>query len=67
MTIKGAKGKLTYDKLSKNNKVKVSKTNGKITLKRGLKKGKYIIEIRVKAAGTNDFKAVNKIIKVKVR
>ena len=67
MTIKGAKGKLTYDKLSKNNKVKVSKTNGKITLKRGLKKGKYIIEIRVKAAGTNDFKAVNKIIKVKVK
>ena len=62
-----ADGKLTYDKVRGTNKIKVSKTNGKITLKRGLKKGKYIIRIRVKAAGTNDFDVATKTIKVKIK
>ena len=45
-----AKGKVTFKKLSGNKKILVSK-NGKITVKKGLKKGTYRIKVKVMAAG----------------
>ena len=70
VTVKGAKGKVTY-KISGNKKsrkaLKFNKKNGKITVKKGTKKGTYKLKIRVKAAGTALYKAGSKAVTVKVR
>lgn len=70
VTVKGAKGKVTY-KISGNKKsrkaLKFNKKNGKITVKKGTKKGTYKLKIRVKAAGTALYKAGSKTVTVKVR
>ena len=69
-TVKNAKGTVTYkltkkDKKAKS-KIKVAK-NGKITVKKGLKKGKYTIKVKVTAAGTRAYKAKSKTLTVKIR
>ena len=63
------KGKMTYAKISGSKKIIIKKTTGKVTVKKGLKKGKYKIRIRVKASGNANYKAsawkvVTVIIKV---
>ena len=68
ITAKNAKGKLTYVKKSGNAKITVK--NGKITVKKGLKKGTYTIKVNVKAAGNANWKAKtvkNVAVKVKVK
>ncbi|MBQ7740113.1 MAG: leucine-rich repeat domain-containing protein [Eubacterium sp.] len=64
--IKKAKGKLTYKKLKGNKKIVVNK-NGKITVKKGLKKGTYKIKINVKAAGTVSYKSAVKTVIVTIK
>ena len=56
------KAKVTYSSSSKS--VKVDK-NGKVKLKKGLKKGTY--KIYVKAKATKNYKAATKVIKIKVK
>ena len=46
-------------------KIKVAK-NGKITLKKGLKKGTYKIRVKVKAVGNKYYKAGTKTVTVKI-
>ena len=58
-------GTKTYAKSSGNAKITVSKT-GKITVKKGLKKGTYTVKIKVKAAGDKNHKALTKAVAVKV-
>lgn len=61
------KGKLTYTlnkKAKASKKIKVSKA-GKVTIKKGLKKGTY--KITVKAAATKNYKAAKKTITIKVK
>ena len=67
---KKGKGKLTYalssaKKGKKNVKkyFKVNSRNGKVTIGKGLKKGKYTVKVRVKAAGDAKYKA-SKVKKV---
>ena len=78
ITVKKAKGKLTYSKVkilkgskkaSKKITMKfvINKKTGKITLKKGIKKGTYKFRIKVKAAGTNMYKAGTKTVTVKIR
>ena len=62
----GAKGKLTYKKVSGNKHIKVSK-NGKVTVKKGTPKGTYKIKVRIKAAKTSTYKAASKTVTVKVK
>lgn len=57
MTIKKAKGTLTYKKLKGNKKIKINKKTGTITLKKGLAKGTYKVRMKVRAAGTSKYKA----------
>ena len=62
--------KKTYTKVSGNKKITINKTNGKVTVKKGLRKGTYKVKVKVKAAGNTNFKAsasktVTFIIKVK--
>lgn len=69
-----AKGTRSYKKVGINkskkkyyDKFKVNAKTGKITVKRGLKKGTYKLRIKVTAAGTDQYKAVAKTVKVTIR
>ena len=55
--VSAGKGKLTYKKIKGNKKITIGKSSGKVTVKRGLKKGKYKIKVSVQAAGDANYKA----------
>ena len=60
-------GKLTYKKVSGNKKIKVSKA-GKVTVKKGLKKGKtYKVKVRITAARTSSYKKAAKTVTLKIK
>ena len=66
-TVKNAKGKVTFKKTSGNSRITVA-SNGKITVKSGLKKGKtYKIKVKIKAAGNSTYKAKTVTVTVKVK
>ena len=54
---KAGQGKKSYIKLSGNKKIYVGKKTGTVTVKKGLKKGTYKVKVKVKAAGTANYKA----------
>ncbi len=58
-TVKKGQGKVTYKKLSGNKKITVAKT-GKVTVKKGLKKGTYKVKVSVKAAGNDKYNPITK-------
>ena len=62
-----AKGKVTYKKVSGSKKLTVNKKTGKITVKKKTNKGTYTIKVKVTAAGTKDYKAKSKTVKVTVK
>ena len=66
MTVSKAQGKVTYKKTSGNKKITVSKA-GKITVKKGLKKGTYKVKIKVTAAGNATYKAATKTVTVTIK
>ena len=56
-------GTISYIKLSGNSKISVAK-DGKVTVKKGLKKGKYTVKIKVKAPGAKATKKLTvKVVK----
>ena len=61
LTVSKAKGTVTYSKSSGNKKITISKT-GKVTLKKGLKKGTYKVKVKVKAAGNASYKSRTKTV-----
>jgi len=69
-TVKNPKGTVTYKitkKASKaKNKIVIAK-NGKITLKKGLKKGTYKFNVKVTAAGNASYKALSKTVTATVK
>ena len=69
LTVSGAKGTVTYAKTKGNKKITVAKKTGKITLKKGLKKGTYKVKIKVNASGDKYYfaKAVTKTVTIKVK
>ena len=67
LTVKGAKGTLTYTKLSGSKRLKVAKKTGKVTVKKNTKKGTYKMKVRVRAAATKAYKAASKTVTVKVK
>ncbi|MBR2547411.1 MAG: hypothetical protein IKF07_04390 [Eubacterium sp.] len=44
-------------KVKGSRKISINKKTGKITIKKGLKKGTYKVKIKVKAAGNDKYKA----------
>lgn len=66
LTVKNAKGKVTYKKTKGSKKITVNKKTGKITIKKGLKKGTYKIKIKVTAAGNGEYAAASKTVTVKI-
>lgn len=67
LTVKGAKGKVTYKKLKGSKKITISKTSGKVTIKKKLKKGTYSIKVKVSAKGNDEYKAASRTVTFKVR
>ena len=64
---KKAQGKVTYKKVSGAKKLSINAKTGKITVKKGTKKGTYKIKVRVTAAGSANYKAATKTLTLKVR
>ena len=54
---KKGQGTLTYKKVKGNKKITINKKNGKVTIKKGLKKGTYKVKIKIKAKGNVNYKA----------
>ena len=63
---KKGKGKLTYKKLSGNKKITVA-SNGKVKVKKGLKKGTYKIKVSVTAAGNDQYFPITKKVTFKIK
>ncbi len=67
LKFKNKKGNLTYKKKSGNKKITVSK-KGKLTVKKGLKKGKtYTVKVRVTDNGNNTFNKKSKTVRIKIK
>jgi len=68
--VTGAQGKVIYKIVKKDkkagNKIKLSKA-GKLTVKKGLKKGTYKIKVQVTAAGSQQYFAGSKTVTLKVK
>ena len=67
---KKGQGTLTYKKVKGNKKISINKKNGKITIKKGLKKGTYKVKVKIRAKGNvnylaSAFKTVTFKIKIK--
>ena len=66
VTVKGAKGKVTYAKAGGSKKLTVTK-KGVIKVKKGTKKGTYKIKVKVKAAATSSYNAAATVVTVTVK
>ena len=64
---KKGKGTVTYTKVSGSKKIAINKKTGKVTVKKGLKKGKYKVTVKVKAAGGDLYKSAAKTVKITIR
>ena len=62
-----SKGTLTYAKAAGSSAFTVNKTNGKITVKKGLKKGTYKIKVKISSKATANYNAGTKTVLVTVR
>lgn len=67
---KNAKGKVTYSSASTKavaKKFKINAKTGKVTVRKGTKKGTYIIKVKVTAAGDTKYLSGMAIVKYKVK
>ena len=66
VTVSKAQGTVTYKKSSGNANITVDSKTGKLTVKKGTKKGTYTIKVQVKAAGNTNYNASTKTVTLKV-
>ena len=66
IVVKKAEGKIAYKKAGGSKKLSVNK-KGKIVVKKGTKKGKYSIKVKVTAAGNAKYLAGSKQVTVKIK
>ncbi len=67
IAVSKAQGKVTYKKTKGYAKITINKKTGKITLKKGIKKGSYKIKFKVTAAGNKYYKKGVKTVTVKIK
>lgn len=60
-------GSLSYSKKSGNKKITINKKTGKVTLKKGLKKGTYKVKLNITANGNSNYNKLTKTITVKIK
>ena len=68
LKVTGANGAVAYRKVANGSapQLKVNKKTGKVTVKKGTKKGTYVIKIKVTASGNANHLSASKVVKVKV-
>lgn len=66
ITLAKQQGIVTYSKVSGPKKIVINKTTGKITVKKKIKKGTYYLNVKVTAAGNINYKAIAKIVTIKI-
>ena len=62
-----SKGTLTYKKLSGSRAVSVNSKTGKLTVKKGLRKGTYRVKVQIKSAAKGNYTAGSRTVTVTVR
>lgn len=62
-----SKGTLTYKKLSGSSAVSVNSKTGKLTVKKGLKKGTYRVKVQIRSAAKGNYTAGSRTVTVTVR
>lgn len=67
ITVKNAKGEVTYTKVSGSKKLSINKKTGKVTIKKKTGKGIYKMKVRVTATGDANYNAANETVKVTVK
>ncbi len=60
-------GTKTYVKSGGSKKITIAKSTGKVTVKKGLKKGTYKVKVKVTAAGNAKYKKITKTVTFKVK
>lgn len=77
-TVNNAQGMVTYQKVSVGSKkvnkkygkkIKINSSTGKITVKKGLKKGTYKVKVNVSAAGNANYYPLTRttVVKIKIK
>ena len=66
-TSKKGQGTVIYTKSKGNSKITIAKKTGKVTVKKGIKKGTYTVKVKVKAAGTKNYKARTRTVTFKIK
>ena len=66
VSVSKAKGAVTFKKASGNKKISVAK-NGRVTVKKGIKKGAYKVKVKVTAAGNDNYKKRTRTVTFKVK
>ena len=67
ITVKNAQGTKVFKKASGSNKLTVNAKTGKVTVKKGTKKGTYKCKVKVTAKGNTNYKAMTKTVNVTVK
>ena len=67
LTVKNNKGTTTYTKKTGNRKILVNRTTGKVTVKKGIKRGLYKVTVSIRAAGNANYKALTKKATFRIR
>ena len=65
--ITGNKGTLSFKKVSGSSKLTVNAKTGKVTVKKGTKKGTYTVKIRISAAGKGRYISTAKTVTCKIK
>ena len=67
VSVKGAKGTVTYKKKSGSKKIRVNSKTGKITIRKGLPRGTYKVKLQVTDSGGYDHLEVTKPVTVRIK
>ena len=64
---RNGQGQISYLKTSGNKKITINKKTGKITIKKGLKKGTYRVKVKISATGNAEYKSAVKVTAIKIK
>ena len=64
--VKAARGRLTFAKVSGSSALSINKKTGNVTVKKGTKRGTYVITIKLSAAGNKNYKSKTVTVKCKI-
>ncbi|MBQ3369441.1 MAG: hypothetical protein IJG48_00325 [Mogibacterium sp.] len=67
VTVKNAVGKKTFKRISGSKRLILNTKTGKITVKKGTKKGTYKLRVKVTAAGGDNYKSLSRTVTVRIR